>query len=100
MHNLLPSYLQNWQLTPNANIHTHNTRRQHELHTFRTQHEFAKRCLRHNLPNTLNNTPALVIEKIITHSLSGFANYTKHQYIQNYQTSCNIANCYTCRQNQ
>ena len=100
MHNLLPSYLQNWQLTPNANIHTHNTRRQHELHTFRTQHEFAKRCLRHNLPNTLNNTPALVIEKIITHSLSGFANYTKHQYIQNYQTSCNIANCYTYRQNQ
>ena len=100
MHNQLPSYLQNWQLTPNANIHTHNTRRQHELHTFRTQHEFAKRCLRHNLPNTLNNTPALVIEKIITHSLSGFANYTKHQYMQNYQTSCNIANCYTCRQNQ
>ena len=99
MHNLLPLYLQNWQLTPNANIHTHNTRRQHELHTFRTQHEFAKSCLRHNLPNTLNNTPALVIEKIIIHSLSGFANYTKHQYIQNYQTLCNIANCYKCRQN-
>ena len=61
MHNQLPSYLQNWQLTPNANIHTHNTRRQHELHTFRTQHEFAKRCPRHNLLNTLNNTPALVV---------------------------------------
>ena len=60
MHNLLPSYLHNWLLTPNANIHTHNTRRQNELHTFKTQHEFAKRCLRH-LPNTLNNTPAVVI---------------------------------------
>ena len=68
MHNLLPSYLQKWQLTPNTNIHTHNTRRQHELHTFRTQNEFAKRCLRHSLPNTLDNTPVLVKEKIITQS--------------------------------
>ena len=75
MHKLLPSYL---QLTPN--IHTHNTRRQHELHTFRTKHEFAKRYLRHNLPSTLNNTPAQVKEKIITHSLSGFGNDTKQQY--------------------
>ena len=63
MHNLLPSYMQDWQLPPNTSIHTHNTRRQHELHIFRTQHEFGKRCLRHNLPNTLNNTPALVKEK-------------------------------------
>ena len=47
------------------------------LYLFRAKHEFAKRCLRYNLPHVINNTPKTVIEKIGTHNMQGFANYAK-----------------------
>ena len=53
VHNILPSYLQKWQLTTNTDIHTYNTRQQNELHIVGTKHTFAKQCLKHNLPKTL-----------------------------------------------
>ena len=59
-------------------------------------HTFARHCLRHDLPNTLNITCELVKGKIDTHSLSGFTNYAKHQIIQNYELTCNITRCYIC----
>ena len=96
IHKLLPIPLQNWQIIRNTNIHEHNTRRQTNLHIYRTQHTFARHCLRHDLPNTLNNTDELVKGKLYTHSLSGFTNYAKHQIIQNYKLVCNIARCYIC----
>ena len=90
IHKLLPIPLQNWHITRNTNIHEHNTRRQSNLHIYRTQHTFARHCLRHDLPNTLNNTCELVKGKIYTHSLSGFTNYAKHQIILNYELTCRI----------
>ena len=96
IHKLLPIPLQNWHIIRNTNIHEHNTRRQSNLHIYRTQHTFARHCLRHDLPNTLNNTCELVKGKIYTHSLSGFTNYAKHQIIQNYEPTCNITRCYIC----
>ena len=35
----------------------------------RTKHEFAKQFLKYNLPHSINATPAIVVEKIQTHSL-------------------------------
>ncbi len=96
IHKLLPIPLQNWQIIRNTSIHEHNTRRQTNLHIYRTQHTFARHCLRHDLPNTINNTDELVKGKLYTHSLSGFTNYAKHQIIQNYKLVCNIARCYIC----
>ena len=55
IHKLLPIPLQNWHIIRNTNIHEHNTRRHSNLHIYRTQHTFARHCLRHDLPNTLNN---------------------------------------------
>ena len=98
IHKQLPTTLQNWQLTINANIHEHNTRIQNNLHVYRTQYTFAKRCLRHDLPNALNNIELIIKEKIYTHSLSGFINYTKQQMPHKYKTVCNNAGCYVCRQ--
>ena len=98
IHKLLPIPLQNWQIIRNINIHEHNTRRQTNIHIYRTQHTFARHCLRHDLPNTLNNTCELVKCTIYTHthSLSGFTNYAKHQIIQTYELICNIPRCYIC----
>ena len=69
MHQDLPAYLLNWKIAPN--IHNHNTRCTTDigLYSFRTKHEFAKRCLRYNLPHVINNTPKIMTEKIGTHRL-------------------------------
>ena len=96
IHKLLPIPLQNWKIVKNTNIHEHNTRRQTNLHIYRTQHTCEIQCLRHDLPITLNNIDELVKYKLYTHSLSGFTNYAKHQIIQNYKLICNIARCYIC----
>ena len=60
MHNTLPQYLQRIAFNQNCTIHDYNTPRQNELHITRTYHEYAKRCIRHNIPRTINNTTALI----------------------------------------
>ena len=62
MHQYLPAYLLNLEINPN--IHNHNTRCTTDIYSFRTKHEFAKTCLRYNLPHVINNTPKIVTEKI------------------------------------
>ena len=96
LHDNLPAYLQNWKLIPNDNVHTHDTRIKNELYTFRAKHEFAKKCLRHNLPLIVNNIPDIVKEKLITHILNGFAKYVKQNVLQTYNDACTITNCYIC----
>ena len=68
----LPAYLLDWEFISNVNIHLHDTRTSSKTHTVRTKHEFAKKCLKYNLPHSINATPAIVVEKIQTHSLRGF----------------------------
>ena len=97
MHNTLPRYLQRIAFHQNSTIHDHNTRRQNNLHITRTNHEYAKRCIRHNIPHTINNTTALIINKIDTHCQTGFVTYAKMHYIRLYIEHCEITNCYICR---
>ena len=96
IHNTLPANLQQWQITTNTEVHTHNTRRQNKIHIVRTRHTFADRCLKHNIPKTVNNTPSNVKEKLYTHSLRAFINYAKFVYIDNYIEFCTRLNCYVC----
>ena len=67
----LPVYLQNWDKTPNAHVHTYNTRELGCMHTFKVKHEFAKKCLKYYLPKLINDTHKRVKDKINTHSLQG-----------------------------
>ena len=99
IHNNLPPYIQQWQIKQNTNIHHHYTLNQNEFYIAGTKHAFAKQCLRHNLPNTLNATPQIVKDKLFTHSFYGFTNYVKYNFIQNYQIICTVTNCYTCLHN-
>ena len=63
--------------SPISNIHCYNTRRQNKLFTYWNNHEFAKRCLRHEVVITFNNTPLIILNKIPTHSINGFSLYSK-----------------------
>ena len=77
IHVRLPVYLQHLKMDQNSSIHNIKTRGQHNIHTTRVQHEFAKHSLRYILPRTINNTPDIILNKIYTHSLHDFATYIK-----------------------
>ena len=81
-NNKLPTYIQNWSLHANKEIHHHNTRQADELHTHRVLHKFAEKCLRYNLIRVVNNSQLCILNKLNTHSLTGFANYAKQIVIQ------------------
>ncbi len=95
----LPHYLQNLHSKDNTSTHFHATRIQHKIHIFRPKHEYANACKRYDTPNSVNNTPHNIIEKIYTHSLQGFPRYVKNHLLQLYQDNCTIINCYICLRN-
>ena len=75
--------------------HQYNPRIASDLHTFRYHHTFARKSLRQCLVQTINITPDIVFSsKFGTHSLNGFSNYIKLNFINNYQPGCNIPNCH------
>ena len=48
------------------------------------------------MPHLLNATHLSILEKVLTHSLIGFGQYTKHYLIEKYSDICLIHNCYVC----
>ena len=92
IHKNLPAYLLDWEFISNANIHIHDTRTSSKIHTARINHEFAKKCLKYNLPHIINDTPEIVVEKIYPHSLR-FHNICKtipHTKIYRYMRNTNL----------
>ncbi len=65
----MPHFLNNMPLLPNRDTHDHAKRRQTNIHQTRTYHEYAKKCIRHNLPKTINTTPNCILDKIETYML-------------------------------
>ncbi len=55
--------MQNLPFKDNTSTHFHATRIQHKIHIFRPKHEYAKKCIRYDIPNLVNNTPHNIIEK-------------------------------------
>ncbi len=55
---VLVLYLQNVLFKPY--IHSHETRSQGKIHQWRTMHEYARKCIGYNIPNTVNSTPTRI----------------------------------------
>ncbi len=92
----LPCYLSKLLFIRNTIIHGYDTRINHNIHLLKPNHEYAKKCIRNNIPLLVNNTPNNILEKIHTHSLQGFSTYVKHCYIESYNETYNIVNCSIC----
>ncbi len=45
-------------------------------------HEYAKKCMRYSISNTVNNITTNIIDKIYTHSIQGFLGYVKQSLLQ------------------
>ena len=97
-HKTLPAYFNNFKLTPFSHIHNHDTRHRNLLCPESVYHEFAKHNVRYEIINILNTFPVDITFKIHTHSLSGYVTYIKTYFIKSYSDSCDIFNCYICRQ--
>ena len=54
-------------------------------------------CVRHYIPEILTKTSECITKKLDTYSFSGFSNYMKNYYIQNYKVNCLIEHCYICQ---
>ncbi len=91
---------ENFILNLKSNIHTHNTRNKNKLHRAHVKHSYAKKCLRHSFPKTIETTPNLEMDKIHTHSLQVFIKYAKNIFIQKYNENYDIQNCYICKRHQ
>ena len=49
-----------------------------DIHAERANTELARKSLRFSIAHVINNTPALIIDTIKSHSLQGFSSYAKN----------------------
>ena len=90
----LPYYFDNFlSISPE---HSHQTRGRNDPRHSRTRTTHAMRSIRNSLPIFIKSVPNAIIDKVNTHSIHGFSLYCKKYYINQYNDSCNIENCYVC----
>lgn len=94
---LLPAYFStNYLKFLNSNGENANRLRNKLLYP-RFRHEYFRQNLRYAIVKTVNNSPAIFLDKVETHSLKGFAHYIKNNIVSNYSENCIIPDCYVCR---
>ena len=79
-----------------CSIHDHDTRGAERVDTIYTSTHMAAKCIRSHLPVILNDTPAMIINKINTHSIQGFSFSIKRYYLSQHTTQCQLRGCFTC----
>ena len=61
-----------------------------------TNSKYCRFCIRHEIPKLIkdNYLPGKVLEKINTHSYSGFVHYAHNYIISEYESMCCVRNSY------
>ena len=99
VHDNLPAYFYSIRIVTQGTNHNYDTRNRDQIHIDRTRTRYADKRVRIYLPTLENSTPTVLLEKIATHSLQGFALNLKKYFILQYSDICSIPNCYICRHN-
>ena len=94
VNNMLPDCFSN-MFTSEPLSQTYNLRHRDPRPQI-TRKEFTSKCIRYLLPKLLNETDTMIVNKLRTHSLSGFTTYCKIKFISNYPVTCTVPNCYIC----
>ena len=95
-HNTLPSYFRSFEFAKISQIHSYNTRNKENFTVPKTRTKMAEYCLRNMIPKILNTTAPSILQKINTHSPSGYVFFIKHCFINSYSVECSVVNCYVC----
>ena len=74
--------------------HDHNTRYRNTNTIPVPRTSAAKETIRYYLPNFIKNVPNIIQQKVYTHSLIGFADYSKKYFISLYSTEFEEVGCY------
>ena len=87
--------------SPRIPAHNYNTRGRNNVRNEDTRTVGATKCLRHFIPEFIQNFDPLVLDKIHTHSPDGFSKYAKNYLLEKYPTECSDpATCNTCTREQ
>ena len=90
---LLPPYFWTYMFTANTTV----TRNRDPYQQLVPRTATFSESIRFSLPCLLKNTPPLIKNKVQTHSMDGFKNYTKNALLAKYSTECTMNNCYICK---
>ena len=63
----------------------------------KTRTSNGEKCIRHYIPKYLRDVPESIYNKLHSHSLKGFSNYVTNYFVEQYEVSCSIENCYICQ---
>jgi hypothetical protein len=93
---LLPDYFSGIFVKQSA-IHSHSTRG-HDKYTLPSiKHEFARNSIRYFATTAFNNMNEDIKSKIFLYTMNGFKQYVKRFLLNQYDTVCNIPNCFSCQ---
>ena len=95
-HRSLPDYFHPFVSTTGFDVHTHNTRHRHKIRTVKIKHEFRKNVYVLVLFIPLIFLLVSFVIKYIHIFLLFFVNMSKKYYIDTYDSTCNIQNCFVC----
>ena len=96
LNNKLPPYFNSFILTPLNITHNYSTRHGDRIPCNITRTQFAQNCLRHSLPNLINDSPINIRNISLTHSIDWLKKELKRYFIDNYVYECHILGCYVC----
>jgi hypothetical protein len=92
----LPEYFKHMRPVAFSEIHEHHTRGRDTICMPQIKKEYARKCLRYDISNLVDNTPEYIMSKVSTLRYYGFANYIRKVYISEYKETCALIDCYIC----
>jgi hypothetical protein len=92
---LLPQHFFNI-FSGNTLQHDYNTRNRGNEQPKVPNKASCGKCIRFLIPKLIESSPNNILDKVYTHSLKGLAYYCKIHFLEQYQSVCNIQNCYVC----
>ena len=99
LHGNLPSFFYSFSIVTRGAHHSHDTRQRDQIRKPRSRTEYCDNRLRVYVPKLMNSTRLDPLQRVATHSIKGFSSHIKSNFLNRYEDSCSLTNCYICRHN-
>ena len=99
LHGNVPTFFYSFSIVTQGVHHSHDTRQRDQIRIPKSRTEYCDNRLRVYLPKLINSTRLDLLQRVATHSIQGFSSHIKSIFLNKYEDSCSITNCYICRHN-